>query len=244
MSREYSLPSLDEARLYAGKLLADMEQFATPDLVLGHLQCEGKRATVEALLRSVQGLAGACYSDHVFQADSSTSTALPVTSKRVAMPEEAGLVDPLAWLPPDQAEVAANLDELWRELRLWEDICKACHRVPQEEEAELAEKLLSTGVAVRVAEDDLPRDQAGQLMQGDLFAVSKNEDEDRLIFDRRPPSAACFTRTLLEPNQCLRGSGDDLRNFYYTFDFRLGGFASIQLGAAWPNMWWLSMEWR
>ena len=32
----------------------------------------------------------------------------------------------------------------------------------------------------------------------------------------RLPSAACFTRMLLEPNQCLRGSGDDLRNFYYT----------------------------
>ena len=55
--------SLEEARLYAGRLLAETEQFATPDLFLGRLHCEGKQATVEALLRSVQGLAGACYSE-------------------------------------------------------------------------------------------------------------------------------------------------------------------------------------
>ena len=84
------------------------------------------------------------------------------------------MVDPLEWLPPDQTEVVANLDELRREQHLWEDICKACHRAPQEDEAELAEKLFSTGMAVLVAEDDLPRDQAGQLMQGGLFAVSAN----------------------------------------------------------------------
>ena len=66
-------------------------------------------------------------------------------------------------------------------------------------------------------------------MQGGLFCVQKNAEEDRLIFDQRPehatmprldwavlPSAACFTRMLLGENQFSRGSGDNLRIFYYT----------------------------
>ena len=46
--------SLEEARLCAGRLLSETEQFATPNLFLGRLHCEGTRATVEALLRSVR----------------------------------------------------------------------------------------------------------------------------------------------------------------------------------------------
>ena len=30
------------------------------------------------------------------------------------------------------------------------------------------------------------------------------------------PSGACFCRMLLGKDQCLRGSGDDLRTYYYT----------------------------
>ena len=64
---------------------------------------------------------------------------------------------------------------------------------------------------------------------GGFFCVPKNEDEDRLIFDRWPenstmervvwarlPSGACFNRMRLNPKQKIRGSGDDLQNFYYT----------------------------
>ena len=61
-----------------------------------------------------------------------------------------------------------------------------------------------------------------------VFAVGKNSEEDRLIFDKKPenatmpsldwarlPSASCFARLLLGPRQYLRGSQDDLRNYYY-----------------------------
>ena len=72
-------------------------------------------------------------------------------------------------------------------------------------------------------------------MLGGLFAVGKNSAEDRLIFDRRPenatmeklhwadlPSGACYTRMTLQPNQYLRGSGEDLRNFYYNLELPSG----------------------
>ena len=79
-----------------------------------------------------------------------------------------------------------------------------------------------------IPESDLPRRQDGSLLTGGFFCVKKNDVEDRLIFDRRPenatmarldwaklPSAACLTRVLLGPHEFLRGSGDDLRNYYY-----------------------------
>ena len=50
---------LDEARAFADRLLSEVIEFASLDLVLGRLHCEGKRAAVEALLLQVQGLAGA-----------------------------------------------------------------------------------------------------------------------------------------------------------------------------------------
>ena len=97
---------------------------------------------------------------------------------------------------------------------LWDEVPKACHRVDPGEEILVAEKLLATGVAVLVPEA--------------LFAVAKAADQDRLIFDRRPenfamasldwgvlPNAACLARVLLKPDEYLRGSGNDLKNFYY-----------------------------
>ena len=215
-----------EARSFADRLLGEAIEFASADLITGRLKCAGRRATVEALMEQVGSFAAAGYVDPV-QA-SSSSTALPVTATRVAVPEKAGRVDPLQWLPDEQAEVVAGLESLRREPHLWEEICHACHRVPEGDEAELAQKLLATDMAVLVPEGELPRNQHGGLMQGGLFCVEKNATEDRLIFDRRPenatmprlewaalPSAACFTRMLLGPCQYLRASGDDLRNFYY-----------------------------
>ena len=224
--------SASEARSFADRLLGETLEFASPDLVLGRLRCEGKRATVEALLRQVEGFAASGYCESVQAASSIPSSAMAVTAKRVAVPEEAGCVDPLEWLPPEQAQIVEDLDQIRKEPHLWEERCVPCHRVPLSEEAAMCEKLLTTRMAVLVREDVLPRGPEGHLLSGGLFAVPKNEAEDRLIFDRRPenatmmrldwgslPSAACYTRMLLGDTQYLRASGDDLRNFYYTLRF-------------------------
>ena len=212
--------SASEARSFADRLLGETLEFASPDLVLGRLRCEGKRATVEALLRQVEGFAASGYCESVQAAASTPSSAMAVTAQRVAVPEEAGCVDPLDWLPPEQAQIVEDLDQIRKEPHLWEERCVPCHRVPLSEEAAMCEKLLATRMAVLVREDLLPRGPEGHLLSGGLFAVPKNETEDRLIFDRRPenatmmrldwgslPSAACYASVLL---------GDDLRNFYYT----------------------------
>ena len=210
-----------DIQVFAEELLGEVVEFASVEMVTGSLSLEGKRSLLEDLMKQT------CASYGVQVA--APSGALPVAAERVAIPKNAGAVDPLDWLPADQAATVAGLEELRLPEHLWEDVVTACHRVPEDQEAELARQLLETKMAVLVPENDLPRDSRGQLLTGGLFCVAKNETEDRLIFDRRPenatmhrlawerlPSGACFTRMLLGDKQFLRGSGDDLRNFYYT----------------------------
>ena len=220
--------SASDVRMFADKLLGEAKEFITPALLRGTLPCEGKRGEIEGLLDSCTV---ACYGDVPgAKVDAQgLSVAIPVVADRVAVPEEAGLVDPCQWLPPERGATVAALDTLRLSEDQWREIVVACHRVPVSEEAGLVRRLLSRRMVVLLPESDLPRDQEGRLMPGGLFCVKKNAEEDRLIFDRRPenatmvqldwtrlPSGACFCRMLLGPNEFLRGSGDDLRNYYYT----------------------------
>ncbi|CAE7463493.1 unnamed protein product [Symbiodinium sp. CCMP2592] len=212
---------LADVQDFALKLLGEVSQFASFELVAGLLECQGKGSVLEDMLKLNCASYGGAEAGI-------PSGALPVCASRVAIPDAAGRVDPLEWLPSDQAAVVGDLEAVRLPEHLWEDVVVACHRVPEDEENDLAEKLLSTGMAELVKETDLPHTSEGKLLVGGLFCVGKNDSEDRLIFDRRPenstmprlaweelPSGACFTRMLLGPDQYLRGSGDDLRNFYY-----------------------------
>ena len=156
------------------------------------------------------------------------TSALTVQSERIAIPNVAGTVKILDHLPPERARVIRDLEQLRMPEFLWNRIPVACHQVPALEEDAVARKLLTAQMAVLLPESELPRDRKGRLLPGGLFSVPKNDSEDRLIFDRRPenetmqrlswarlPSGACFTRMLLRANEYVRGSGEDLRNFYY-----------------------------
>ena len=112
VSHKQHIVSACEARSFADRLLGEAIEFASADLITA-----GKRATVEALMEQVSSFAAAGYVDPV-QA-SSSSTALPVTATRVAVPEKAGRVDPLQWLLSEQAEVVSDLESLRREPHLW-----------------------------------------------------------------------------------------------------------------------------
>ena len=145
--------SMGSIRVFTDRLLGEMREFVCLDLVLGKLGCEGKRATVEQLLAQVSCIGGACYmSEPVGR--SLPSTAFSVSASRVAIPEVAGTVDPLQWLEPERAQIVANLDQLRLPEPLWEDIVVACHRVSEEDEPALARKLLETGIAVLMPEQD------------------------------------------------------------------------------------------
>lgn len=217
--------SSKSARRFADELLGEVVEFGSNALIEDALNCTGSRLAVEELFEEARKTAGA----YTGLGDGSgLSGAMSVVASRVGMPQAAGSVDPLDFLEPERRSVVADLQRLRKPEHLWDDIPVACHRVPADEEAGLVMKLVAHGMVRLLPESELPKDQHGHLLCGGFFAVPKNEVEDRLIFDRRPenstmnritwarlPSGACFTRMLLEPNEYVRGSGDDLRNFYY-----------------------------
>ena len=218
--------SVEGIRPFADKLLGEVVEFMSPELVEGAFFSTGKRKDLEEYIASCTD---AHYGQFVKVGSGSLSTALPVVAERVAIPEVAGKVDPCSCLDPARAQVVAHLEDLRLPEVAWKEVGPACHRVAKEEETPLLRKLWKANMVSFVPEAELPRDLSGKLRLGGLFAVQKNEAEDRLIFDRRPenatmrkldwatlPNGACFCRMLLEDNEYLRGSGDDLRNYYYT----------------------------
>ncbi|CAE7623176.1 unnamed protein product [Symbiodinium sp. CCMP2592] len=146
--------SVESIRPYADKLLGEVVNFFSPGMLSGALSCEGKREDLEHLVASAE---------------------------RVAIPEEAGQVDPREVLEKPRAEVVDSLPELRLPEALWgEEVVTlvACHRVTEQEETPLLRRLLAAKMITFVPEQDLPRCRDGRLLLGGLFAVRKNEDED------------------------------------------------------------------
>lgn len=198
------LPS-EAIRPFADGLLGEVTVFGSPELLAGKLTCEGKRRSVEELLERLSCTVSSYEMPLETEEFGGSSVAMPVVAQRIAVPTNAGTVDPVEWLPADKAEVVRRLDELLLPPALWDEVVTACHRVPKAEEAGLMKRLLECGMVSLFPEDELPRDPKGK---------PNNAMMERLRWAELPP-AACFTRMLLRDNQFLRASGDDLRNYYY-----------------------------
>lgn len=222
-----------EVRTAGERLLGEIMTFSSLGIQEFSHKCEsGGKEEVQNLLAAMEDPSFSYFSKPL---DLTMTTALPVHASRIAIPSTAGTVDMLQHLPPERAKIVADLERLRLPEHLWNRIPIASHQVEQCEEAGVARRLLQSKMVVPVKASELPRDRAGRLMLGGLFAVGKNSAEDRLIFDRRPenatmeklhwadlPSGACYTRMTLQPNQYLRGSGEDLRNFYYNLELPSG----------------------
>ena len=167
-------------RLFSDGLLGEVMAFCSPDLLRDSLSLDGKRGDLDALLQTL-ARSMPSYDGTVPQAPPS-GVALPLLAERMAVPEEAGQVNPADWLDPLKAVVFENLESLRLPEEAWQEIPVSCHRVPLEQEAAVMRKLLDTNMVVLVPESELPRAQDGRLLIGGLFAVKKNSSEDRLIF--------------------------------------------------------------
>ena len=53
---------VQDARAFADRLLGEVEEFASGDLIFGSLLCDGKRAAVERAMNEIPDAAGAKYS--------------------------------------------------------------------------------------------------------------------------------------------------------------------------------------
>jgi hypothetical protein len=82
-------------------------------------------------------------------------------------------------------------------------------------------------MAVLIKETNVPTKNGRNILAG-LFCVDHKIDFDRLIFDRRPqdagegrlrwarlPHASLFNQFRLRAHECLRGSGEDVSNYFY-----------------------------
>ncbi len=154
-----------------------------------------------------------------------------VVSDLVAVPESAGAADPRSILRPPRSTAFADPAS-----RTLPDNAKPpastyphpCLRVTRGQEPALRRKLLRSRMCVLVPEHLVARRPDGRPLVGGLFCVSHKELLDRLICDRRPinweevrlgwarlPHGCQFCRVILHPDEHLRGSGDDLRTYFY-----------------------------
>lgn len=105
---------------------------------------------------------------------------------------------------------------------------KGCFKVEPSELYQVNCKLLDSGVATLIPEDMALKDADGKVITGGLFAVDHKESSDRIILDRRPynelerrlvwaklPHGSLLTQIIVPPGYSIRGSGDDLSNYFY-----------------------------
>ena len=157
-----------------------------------------------------------------------TCNAMPVQSDRISLPAQAGLVSPSDILKGERKEIFDNMHDLIPNPDFNEPAMRPCHMVPKEEQGPLHQKLLETGMAVLIPTEMAIRDRTGKVIRGGLFTVPHKESSDRLINDRRPqnraeqrlcwaslPHGTLFTQLIVSPNEDVRGSGDDLSNYFY-----------------------------
>jgi hypothetical protein len=164
------------------------------------------------------------------------SAALAVDPERIAICSPAGEVWPEQWLRGERRREFLDVESrLLPEVECG-PVPPSCFMVTEAVEGRLREVLLAAGMAILVAEEDVPRLPSGRPLLGGLFCVPHTDKVDRLIFDRRPansrekrlgwaqlPLGCQFSRLLLRRKEGVRGSGDDLRTYFYRLRCAPGG---------------------
>jgi len=163
-----------------------------------------------------------------FSVEAAVGGAIAVDPQRVAVPEVAGTVLPEDWLLDRQRELFLD-----PELRRCDDrqggVPRSCYLVPASVEDDFRMLLLRSGMAVLIPEDRVARlPHSDRLMLSGMFSVAHKPNVDRLIFDRRVanwferrfgwvhlPLGPMLCLMILEPGEVARGSGDDLRTYFY-----------------------------
>ena len=170
------------------------------------------------------------------------------------LPAEAGHLDTAALLSGDEAAIFSSSAARVVELPCGSEEPRPCFMISEAEELVFRERLLSTGMAVPIAEAAIARRSDGRPLLNGAFAVAHKKGQ-RAIFDCRPanaserrltwgslPAGPMFCGLRIPRALGLRGSGDDLENWFYqlqeagemiprrAFGRRISGKAAAQLG--------------
>ena len=155
--------------------------------------------------------------------------ARPVDPTRVSLPEEAAIFDPASVLPAELVKCFEHADNIVLPRAEWPAVVpKPCHWISKDRERLLRKRLLEIELAEPIVVCDVALDPSGRPSRAGLFAVVHKPASDRMIVDRR--NANCLERRLgwcslphgcqlsfvrLAPGECLRGSGDELSNYFW-----------------------------
>lgn len=164
------------------------------------------------------------------------TVAQDVDVDRVALPAQGSSVRPVDVLSdgpcPARAHVCRGLRRLEEPLPAWlNPTLRPCHRIDPEAEFQLARRLIGCDMACLLEESEIPVGPDGRPLVGGWFAVDHSRGRQRLIFDRRPQnstetllsswidlrSGTQLIHLIMDPGDCVRGSGEDLECYFYQF---------------------------
>ena len=157
-----------------------------------------------------------------------SNVAKDVKPDRMSLPTVAGIVNPCDYLKGEHLKAFKNMSADVPHNQVPINPTKGCFKVQAEDKSAVFRKLLDSGVAALIPEDMGVRDIDGNLITGGLFAVDHKPDSDRIILDRRPfnelerrlvwarlPHGSLLTQLIVPKGFSVRGSGDDLSNYFY-----------------------------
>ena len=151
-----------------------------------------------------------------------------VEPSRMSLPDVAGIIEPEKFLKGEHREVFNSMISVVPHDQFPNHPTQSCFKVDPERLHEVNKKLLASGVATLIPAEMGMRDSTGRLITGGLFAVDHKPESDRVILDRRPfnelerrlvwarlPHGSLLTQLIVPKGYSVRGSGDDLSNYFY-----------------------------
>ena len=151
-----------------------------------------------------------------------------VKPDRMSLPSQAGILNPKDFLKGTHRKLFMNMHGWAPHDEAPCKPTKAVFKVLPDDKDAVFQKLLASGVACLLPVDRALRDAEGNVISGGLFTVPHKADSDRVILDRRPqnelerrfvmaelPHGSLLTQLIIPKGFSIRGSGDDLSNFFY-----------------------------
>ena len=165
--------------------------------------------------------------------DKLSRVAKSVKPSRMSLPAAAGIIDPSKFLKGSHLEAFENMSTQVPHGVEPPNPTMGCYKVAPEDISEVNHRLLSSGVATLIPESMGMRNSKGEIITGGLFAVDHKPQSDRIILDRRPfnelerrlvwaklPHGSLLTQLIVPKGYSVRGSGDDLSNYFYLLKHR------------------------
>lgn len=150
-----------------------------------------------------------------------------VDPSRISLPERGGIIDPRDHLSGQQLIEFENMPQTIPTMCSSSKDGPACHKVEPHDWPVILRKLYAADMITFLPKSQVLA-EGRRLIKGGLFCVPHKLESDRLINDRRPlnlrekrlgwcqlPAGPQLTQLILNREESVRASGDDLQNYFY-----------------------------